>query len=129
MTVNEIKTATAAVPFLRQVANCIATGNWRQATASDLQPFVKLKEELSTNAERNIILRQTRLVLPASLQQGSIDIAHIGYAGMSATKRLMRTKVWFPRLDRMVEETIYSCIPCQCNVSEHTSTITDDAPT
>ena len=123
MTANEIKTATAADPLLRQVADCIATENWRQATASDLlhlQPFVKLREELSTNADRNIILRQTRLVLPASLQQRAIDIAHIGHAGMSATKRLMRTKVWFPRLDRMVEETICSCIPWQCNVPEHT---------
>ena len=39
---------------------------------------------------------------------------------MSATKRLMRTKVWFPRPDRMVEETIRFCIPCQCNVPENT---------
>ena len=93
MTANEIKTATVADPLSRKVADCMATDNWHQATAPDLQPFVKLKDELLTNVDRIIILRQTRLVLPPSLQQREIYIAHIGHAGMIITKHLIRTSL------------------------------------
>ena len=42
-----------------------------------------------------------------------VDIAQEGHLGIVKTKRLMRLKVWFPRIDHMVETKIARCIACQ----------------
>ena len=54
-------------------------------------------------------------MLPQSLQQRAIDIAHATYLGLSKTKALIyiREKVWFPKMDEMIKTTIDQCIPSQ----------------
>jgi transposase InsO family protein len=52
-------------------------------------------------------------VLPKALQLQAIKLAHIGHQGLVKTKQLLRTKVWFPHIEQLVERTIQSCIPCQ----------------
>ena len=47
------------------------------------------------------------------LQPRTIDIAHEGHQGISRTKQLLREKVWFPNIDKMVEEKITNCTICQ----------------
>jgi len=44
----------------------------------------------------------------------STSICHVGHQGIERTKRLLRTKVFFFSMDRMVEDTIRNCISCQC---------------
>ncbi len=46
-------------------------------------------------------MRQRVIVIPASLHDKAI--AHDGHQGISKTKKLLRTKVWFPRLKKFVE--------------------------
>lgn len=64
-------------------------------------------------AEDGIVLRDTRIVVPQSLQQRTVEIAHEGHLGASKTKALMRSKVWFSGLDEMVERAVRSCHACQ----------------
>ena len=52
-------------------------------------------------------------MLPQSLQQRAIDIAHATHLGLSKTKALIREKAWFPKMDEMIKTTIDQCIPCQ----------------
>lgn len=40
-------------------------------------------------------------------------LAHVGHQGMVKTKALIRSKVWFPEIDRMVEREVKSCLECQ----------------
>ena len=54
-------------------------------------------------------------MIPSSLQQRSIDLAHEGHQGIVKTKRLLREKVWFPGIEEKVQKTIQSCIACQAN--------------
>ena len=42
-----------------------------------------------------------------------MDIAHEGHMGMTNIKILMHKKVWFPKINQLVEEKIKSCIACQ----------------
>ena len=37
---------------------------------------------------------------------------HVGHLGIGKTKRLFRSKVYFPELDKLIEELIQNCIPC-----------------
>ncbi len=51
--------------------------------------------------------------MPKPLQQRAIDIAHETHLGITKTKALIREKIWFPNIDKMVKETIGNCITCQ----------------
>ena len=68
------------------------------------------------NADKSLLLHGTQLVLPASLRQRAIEIVHEGHQGMVKTKKLLGEKVWFPGINRMVENLLKSCIPCQATV-------------
>ena len=60
----------------------------------------------------DILLHETKLVLPRSLQRKVIQIAHEGHQGIVRTKQLLRENVYFPYIDKLVEETCQSCVPC-----------------
>ncbi|CAB4029109.1 hypothetical conserved 1030 [Paramuricea clavata] len=72
----------------------------------------KLKDELSIT-NNGILLRDTRIIIPKSLQSRTLPIAHEGHQGIAKTKALLRTKVWWPGLDTAVESLVKSCLPCQ----------------
>ena len=67
--------------------------------------YQRVYDELCVNDE-GVVLRGHRLVLPESLRMKAIKIAHEGHQGVSKTKALVRTKIWFPGIDQMVEELI-----------------------
>ena len=52
-------------------------------------------------------------MIPSSLRQTTLQLAHEGHQGIVRTKQLMREKVWWPGIDREVESLIRSCISCQ----------------
>ena len=54
-------------------------------------------------------MRGNRLVLPKNTQERAIKIAHEGHQGVSKTKSLLRTKVWFIGMDKMVEKIMENC--------------------
>ena len=80
---------------------------------AQLKQFINVKEELTVNAESNLILRGSRIVIPTTLQQRAVDIAHQGHQGIVKTKKLLREKVW------MVKGAIQTCIACQFNGPEN----------
>ena len=60
-----------------------------------------------------IVLRGRRIVVPATLQQEVLKLAHSGHQGIVKTKALLREKVWFVIIDKKVEKLVNSCIPYQ----------------
>ena len=52
-------------------------------------------------------------MIPATLQERIVDIAHEGHLGIVKTKALLREKVWFPCMDKMVETKVKACLPCK----------------
>ncbi len=85
-------------------------------STAELKALHLCEQELTVNADESLLLHGTQLVLPASLRQRAIEIAHEGHQGMVKTKKLLREKVWFPGINRMVENLLKSCIPCQATV-------------
>lgn len=45
-----------------------------------------------------------------------MKLAHEGHQGIVKTKSLLREKVWFPGIDRLVENEIQNCLACQATV-------------
>ncbi|XP_033121880.1 uncharacterized protein K02A2.6-like [Anneissia japonica] len=128
LTVEEIELETAKDKTLQLCISALKTNRWhniqRQAsgtTIKDINSLFKLRDQLSVSVKNDILVRDHRIVIPKSLQQRAVDIAHKGHQGVIKTKQLMRMKVWFHGLDHMAEETIASCLPC------HASTLEKDA--
>ena len=84
----------------------------RKCPAADkrLQPFKTVWSELSIGGD--MLLRGERVVLPKSLIKDALTIAHESHMGIQKTKRYLRSSVWFPRLEALVEEEVRNCIPC-----------------
>jgi hypothetical protein len=64
-------------------------------------------------------LRGQRILIPASLQQQVIQLAHVGHRGIVSTKKLLRSKVYFPNMDRLVENALTQCMACQAVTPTH----------
>jgi hypothetical protein len=77
-----------------------------------IKPFNRVLDTLTVTSQ-GLVLKGSRLILPKALQLQAIDIAHGGHQGLTRTKALLRTKVWFPAMDTKVEEIIAACFPCQ----------------
>lgn len=59
-----------------------------------------------------VILKDNRIVIPKSLQQRILDLAHETHQGIVKTKLMLREKVWWPGIDLGIKELIKNCIPC-----------------
>ena len=77
-----------------------------------MQAYEKVADQLSGNSS-GILLRGSRICIPLSLQKRTVDLAHEGHQGITKTKALLREKVWFPKMDELVEEMVKNCFPCQ----------------
>ena len=67
-------------------------------------------------------MRGSRIVVPKELRSRVIEICHEGHIcmGIVKTKQLLRSKVWFPGIDRHVENLVADCLPCQACFSRAT---------
>lgn len=109
MTLEEIKKATDKDETLRAVRAAIKLNKWHY---DSVKQFKTVRDELSVTSD-GIVLRGTRIVIPESLQKRAIAIAHESHPGLNKTKSLIREKIWFPNIDKMVKDAIDRCIPCQ----------------
>ena len=80
--------------------------------------FKKVEKELSVTDD-GIVLRGTRIVMPKALREKTVEIAHEGHLGIVKTKGLIREKVWFPGIDKLVENKTKSCIACQATIKDN----------
>lgn len=62
--------------------------------------------------QEGVLLRGTKIVIPTKLRQRVLEAAHEGHPGIVAMKARLRTKVWWPRIDRDAENWVKSCRGC-----------------
>ena len=70
-----------------------------------------VRSELSVTGK--LVLRGTRIVIPSSLRERVLSLAHEGHPGIVSMKRRLRTKVWWPNCDKDAEKFCKSCSPWQ----------------
>ena len=100
MTLDEIIQATDNDQVLRALRDAIKHNRWN----SDIvKPYRMIKDELTVTT-KGIILRGSEIVILEILKQKAIDIAHESHLGISKTKALIREKIWFPNMGRMVQD-------------------------
>ena len=124
MTLSEIQKATRADQTLQQLAKMICTNQWDEqdipgADLADLKLLRKVKDDFTVNHDNSVILRGNHIVIPTSLQNRAMVLAHEGHQGIVKTKILLREKVWFPRIEATAKQLIGNCIDCQANGPEN----------
>ena len=75
------------------------------------KPYKSVEHELCVYD--GMLLRGNRLIIPATLRGRVLQLAHEGHQGVVRTKQRLRTKVWWPGMDKQAEQLIRSCHACQ----------------
>jgi len=114
MTLKDIINDTSRDNDLQKVMQIVRQSSWTSNYATNTVLDTRVKNELTVVTFENgdILLYGNRMVLLKELQQKAISITHEGHPGIVRTKQLLREKVYFPKLDNMVEDLCNSCIPC-----------------
>ncbi len=106
LTTKEVEQISANDMELQRLKTAIQTGCF-----DDCPAYRHISGELCVIGQ--IILRGTRIVLPQSLCGRALQLAHEGHLGVIGTKQHLRTKVWWPGMDRAAERFVRACHGCQ----------------
>nr|XP_022908340.1 uncharacterized protein K02A2.6-like [Onthophagus taurus] len=99
----EIKKETKKDHILRQIY-CAVQGD------SEFQlPYGKITD---FSVQDGCLLTGIRVTIPKSLRRNILDELHSTHVGTSRMKALARSHMWWPRIDKDIEELAHACIQC-----------------
>lgn len=107
LTTEDIVDHTKSDPELALLKEALTTGRWNEG----VKKFAPFKDELY--GCREMLLRGERIVIPGNLQKRVLSLAHIGHPGIERSKQRLRSKVWWPSMDKDVEHAVRKCLDCQ----------------
>lgn len=107
MTLQEIEIASRQDKTLQNIQKCINSNNW----STCCKEYRLIQHEVTNYGD--ILLKNNRIVIPESLQSRVLQLAHEGHSGIVRTKQRLRDKVWWPGMDKQIENMVISCHACQ----------------
>jgi Integrase zinc binding domain len=81
---------------------------------SEMNCYKPILHELNATKEGSL-LRGQNIVIPIKLRNQIVDLAHFGHQGIVKTKRLIRSRLWYPGIDAIIMTKISQCPDCQVN--------------
>ena len=72
-----------------------------------------------SDVQVHVVLKNFLIIIPVTLWQKAVTLAHECHQGLAKTKQLLWEKVWFPGIDQWVKRMIKKCLPCKlpCQVN------------
>ena len=110
ITAATIQAETRKDPALSRVLRYIETG-WPDHVPENLQTFKGKEAELKV--EMGCILWGLRVVVPTKLRTQVLQELHAGHQGIVRMKQLARLHVWWPCIDKDIEEEAKACEGCR----------------
>ena len=107
LTWGEIKDASNTCPEMATIREAIGCGKFNKCAMS----FQAMKAELSQC--EGVVMRGSRIVIPQALRARVLELGHEGHMGMVKCKQRVRSKVWWPGIDRDVERMCARCDVCK----------------
>ena len=104
-----VRQHTQKDPVLSKVTQFVSTGDWNERD-NEFATFYRKKDELSTH--NNCLFWGHRVVIPKNLEDDILQALHETHAGISKTKSLARSYIWFPNIDERIETMIKNCHQC-----------------
>ena len=106
LTTREIEEASADDEEMKEVRKAIATGRFEKC-----RQYMTVAGELYVIGQ--LVLRGTHIIIPRKLQPMTLALAHEGHLGVVGTKQNLRTKVWWPWMDKAADRHCRACHGCQ----------------
>ncbi|XP_048488715.1 uncharacterized protein K02A2.6-like [Plutella xylostella] len=110
VSVDDVRTATAADRTLQTVIKYMLKGWPRKVTCAAIQPYFRCKSDLEV--EDGCLLRGHRVVIPSLLRERLMYELHKGHFGIVKTKSSARSRMWWPYIDKDIEQCIGNCSTC-----------------
>ena len=108
-TLKELIDATKADDTLQQVMKFVTSGCWSHDPRYHI--YLQIQDQLSIN--NDLLLKCNCIIILSALHQRVLQLAHSQHQGISKRKALLREKVWWPNINRDVEQLTKSCHSCQ----------------
>ena len=86
---------------------------WPEVVTTELKPYERRQHELTI--ECGCLLWGSRVIVPSKLQSYVLGELHVSHPGIVRMKSLSRRHIWWPNLDKDLEEMVSKCTPCQAN--------------
>ena len=102
ITESELVQETEADQELQAVANAIQRNSWKKVPETTRNAYMRFQNELTVTPTGQL-LRGNQMCIRSSLAEPLVVIAHEGHLGIVKTKQLLRQKVWFPGINKLVE--------------------------
>lgn len=101
---------------LKQVRKWIESGKWPFRNVNgNMQKYIHHKDNL--RLESSIIMLGHRVVIPKKFRTALLEELHSAHYGIVKTKNLARTVMWWPGIDKDIEEITKTCHACLDNSS------------
>lgn len=104
---DKIATETCKDEVLSAVKNNILNG-WENGECPAYAPF---REDLCI--VNGLILKGDRIIIPVSMRKEMLKRVHEGHLGIEKQKRVARDAIYWPNMNRDIEESVQGCSVCQ----------------
>jgi hypothetical protein len=113
ITIDEIITHTASDNTLNEIKAHIISGQDLKTN----NKYHRIIDELSIH-DTGLLMKDHKIVLPDSLQNLAITIAHLGHLGINKCIDIIRRRYYFEGIDSKIRNHIKNCIGCETNTGK-----------
>ncbi|KAM7308426.1 uncharacterized protein ISCGN_012060 [Ixodes scapularis] len=109
---HEFQDATARDLILPKVMKCISS-TWpaEEKLPPGFKPYFTVREQLS-QVDR-LLFNAEKIVVPTSLRDQVIEIAHEMHQGITRTTGLIKELYWWPQVSLHIKQYVQHCTVCQ----------------
>lgn len=115
ITAEQVKRETQRDHLLVKVHDLVMNG-WSRQQDEDTKPFYHRRNELTVHC--GVLMLGHRTVIPTKLRNQVLAELHQGHLGIVKTKSLARSYIWWPKIDKDIEQLAKSCPGCQLQQNE-----------
>ena len=110
VTAQQVDRLTKTDPCLSKVLQYTKQG-WPSTVPKELKPYKQRADEITT--EGDCLLWGIRVIIPEKLRGDVLKELHQNHPGVTRMKALARSYIWWPKLDKHLEDMVKSCTSCQ----------------
>ena len=106
-------------PLLSKGLHYVKMG-WPQKVEPALSLYFARRNKLTI--EEDCLLRGIQVIVPPNLHKRMLELFHESHLGVVKMNALARSHVWWPEIDKALEEVTKHCEECQTNHKEDLKT-------
>lgn len=105
-----VASETRKDPILKKVLYYTRFG-WNDQPTEELLPYYNKRLDITTEDDK--LVWNDRVIIPTSLREILLNDLHTEHLGIVKTKQLARKYMWWPLIDRDIENKVKECLVCQ----------------